>query len=111
MNSHETSSIELVFFAGCPHVELARAALREALVSRGLPPQWTEWDQHESGAPDRVRGYGSPTILVAGRDVTGARRAAEGSACRADGIPSPATIRTALAQDFSEEREHPDGAR
>ena len=111
MNAHQPPSVELVFFSGCPHVELARAALREALMSTGLPLQWTEWDQHENGVPDRVRGYGSPTILVAGCDVTGASRSAAGSACRADGVPSPGVISAALARKFSERQETPNDGR
>lgn len=100
MTSSHTPSIELVFFAGCPHVELARTALRTALEEAGFPQQWTEWDQHNAAAPERVRGYASPTILVAGRDVTGAPGTAEGNACRADGVPSPEVIRAALTQSF-----------
>jgi len=104
MTADQAPSIELVFFTGCPHVERARAALREALVSEGLSPRWTEWDQHEHGTPDRVQGYGSPTILVAGRDVTGAVPSSEGSACRADGIPSLEVIRAALARNLSKNK-------
>jgi hypothetical protein len=90
------SLVELVYFAGCPHVEAARAALRVALGRAGLAPVWQEWDQAMPGAPAHVHGLSSPTILVAGRDVTGAEAGAIGRACRADGIPAPEVIVAAL---------------
>jgi len=89
--------IELVYFAGCPHVEAARSALRAALDRAGLAPVWQEWDQARPDAPARVHGLGSPTILVAGRDVSGADAPSTGRACRADGIPAPEVIIAALA--------------
>lgn len=91
--------IELVYFTGCPHVDQARAALREALATIGLPEKWDEWNQYDPAAPKRVQGYGSPTVLVAGRDVTGYPRMATGSACRVDGVASADTIRAALSQE------------
>lgn len=89
--------VELVYFAGCPHVEPARAALRRALERAGLAPEWQEWDQTAPDAPALVHGLGSPTILVAGRDVTGTGLRTTGQACRADGIPAPDVIVAALA--------------
>jgi hypothetical protein len=88
--------IELVYFRGCPHVEGARAALRTALQELGLPVQWREWDQARPGVPSYVLGHGSPTVLVSGRDVTGAKPRPAARACRADGIPSPQVIAAAL---------------
>jgi MerR family transcriptional regulator, copper efflux regulator len=89
---------ELIYFTGCPHVERTRAALREAFEGRGLPARWEEWDQRSSTAPDRVHGYASPTVLVAGRDVTGIERTAASSACQSTGGPSVEVIRAALAR-------------
>ena len=91
-------TVELIYFTGCPHVDRARAALREAFVSHGLPAHWEEWDQRSSAAPHRVHGYASPTVLVAGRDVTGVDRTAAASACRATGGPSADVIQAALAR-------------
>jgi hypothetical protein len=88
--------IELVYFSGCPHVEVARAALRTALEEMGLPLQWQEWDQTRSETPARLQGYGSPTVLVGGKDVTGAEPRNAGRACRADGVPSSQMIVAAL---------------
>ncbi len=96
--------IELVYFAGCPHVESARTSLREALAEAGLPAQWTEWDQYDSATPPRVLGFGSPTILIGGRDVTGHGRIGLGKACRADGVPSVEVVRSALARTHPADR-------
>ena len=93
----DAPAIELVYFAGCPHVEEARAVLRAALEASGLPAEWREWDQSRAEAPERVRAYASPTILVGGVDVTGIASATAGRACRADGIPPSAAIEAALA--------------
>jgi hypothetical protein len=88
-------SIELVYFSGCPHVDAARESLRTALDAAGLPPQWVEWDQTNAVTPERVHAYGSPTVLIDGVDVTGARPA-DGMSCRADGIPPTLAIVDAL---------------
>ena len=95
MTPERTTEVELVYFTGCPHVEAARQAIRGALALEQLPPVWREWDQHDPATPARVQRYGSPTVLVGGRDVTGAARA-DAAACRADGIPAQETIRAAV---------------
>jgi len=89
--------VELVYFGSCPNVGLARQALKDALSSLGLFSSWQEWDLEHRTAPARVRGYGSPTVLIGGRDVRGGSPASEGLACRADGAPSADEIRRALA--------------
>jgi mercuric ion transport protein len=92
-----TLPIELVYFTGCPHVDAARAALQAALETAGLPARWREWDQTLPETPAHLQGYGSPTVLVGGRDVTGKALLNAGRACRADGIPSSEAIAAALA--------------
>jgi hypothetical protein len=94
--------IELVYFTGCPHVERARAALREALASSGLPQKWDEWNQYDPASPHRIQGYASPTILVRGQDVTGYASPATASACRSDGVASAEIIRAALTRGSSD---------
>lgn len=74
-------SVELLFFPGCPHIEAARGQLRRAFEALGVAPAWREVDVTAPEAPEAVRGYGSPTILVDGRDVTGAPPG-DGRACR-----------------------------
>ena len=94
--------IELVYFQGCPHVDAARSAVRNALSAMGLPLEWTEWDREDDSTPPALRPYGSPTVLVNGRDVMPAQ--SDGNCCRVypgrDGVqaaPSVESICTALA--------------
>lgn len=89
--------VELVYFGSCPSVGMARQSLKDALSSLGLSPGWREWDLEDQTTPARIRGYGSPTVLIGGRDVRGGSPASEGLACRADGAPSADEIRRALA--------------
>lgn len=74
-------TVELIYDADCPNVETARDHLRRALAQLGISPRWTEWDSADPKAPSRVRGYGSPTVLINGRDITGAAPAGA-PACR-----------------------------
>lgn len=73
--------IELLYFPGCPHVEAARTQLRRAFEATGLEASWTEHDVTSPNAPAAFQGYGSPTILIDGVDVTGAPKG-EGASCR-----------------------------
>lgn len=91
------TSIELVYFSGCPNVEVARTNLRAALDRARIPTRWTEWDQLDARAPKRVQCYGSPTILVDGRDVTGVGPS-DAFACRATGAPSVEHILVAIGR-------------
>lgn len=89
--------IQLLYFTGCPNVDRARTAVREAVLAEGIDEQVEEIDVESPDAPEAVRGWGSPTILVDGSDVTGAGRSS-GTACRlyADGAPSVEQIRAGL---------------
>jgi len=71
--------VELIYDADCPAAAQARDNLREAMLRAGLAPEWVEWERSSPDAPERVRAYGSPTILVNGRDVAGSE--ASGAAC------------------------------
>lgn len=95
--------IELIFDAECPNVEAARSSLRMALAQAGLPAQWQEWERSAPCTPRRLRGFGSPAVLINGVDVTGTPPA--GAACcrvyqdrdgRMLGAPSPETVGCAL---------------
>jgi mercuric ion transport protein len=88
--------IALVWFQGCPHVAEARRNLGAALEALGRAPEWVEWDRESPDTPEGLRVYGSPTVLVDGRDVTGGGGEVSGAACRADGAPTVAQIRGAL---------------
>jgi len=95
---------ELIYFPGCPNVEEARAQLVKAFVEARLTPRWSEYRTDDPDLPAHARGFGSPTILVNGRDVTGAAPADSAAACRLytdntgrrGGIPSLGSIVAAL---------------
>lgn len=97
--------IELLYEKTCPNIDKARAALRAALVQSGRPPHWQEWEQNDPNAPPAARHFGSPTILVNGRDVAGEPPSDETPRCRvyADddgrirGAPTVASIVAALS--------------
>lgn len=61
--------VELLYFPGCPHAEAAREQLRSAFATINRAPEWIEIDVTAENAPEHVRGFGSPSILVDGRDV------------------------------------------
>jgi hypothetical protein len=97
------TTIDFIYDRDCPNTDDARAALRAALRLAGLPERWREWDRAAAGTPDRLRRYGSPTILVNERDVAGVRPATAPScrvytdvAGRARGVPPIDAIRRAL---------------
>ena len=94
--------IELVYFQGCPHVEAARSAMREALSAMSMPLEWVEWDREDDSTPPTLRRYGSPTVLVNRRDVVPTQ--SDGNCCRLypgrDGVqaaPSVESICSALS--------------
>lgn len=47
----------------------ARTVLTRALQDVGAPAVWTEWCADDPACPENHRGYGSPTVLVNGKDV------------------------------------------
>ena len=75
-------TVELIFDATCPNVDVTRRQLRDALARIGRVPRWTEWDRATAGAPAYVQRYASPTVLVAGRDVAGGGTVDPGAGCR-----------------------------
>ncbi len=97
-------SVELIYFPGCPNVEEARSRLVKAFAGAKLNQRWSEFRTDDPDLPGHARGYGSPTIFVNGRDVTGAAPADSAEACRLysdetgrrSGIPSLASIVGAL---------------
>lgn len=75
------TTVDLVYSPDCPNVTLARGNLLLALSRSGVVPKWSEHRIGDPEAPLHTRGYGSPTILVNGRDVAGRPPSAETS-CR-----------------------------
>ncbi len=97
--------VELIYDTDCPNIQGARAALLQGFVAAGLRPSWTEWDRQSAESPPHVRQYGSPTILVDGRDFAGAEPADRSDACRVydhgfgvlRGVPPARQVAAALA--------------
>lgn len=98
--------VELVYEKSCPNVDAAREQLRKAFDKLDKVPVWQEWEVSNPRAPEYVRNYGSPTILVNEQDVSGQAACNSGNNCRVyDGdsgnlsvVPSLAKIVTALAE-------------
>ena len=100
--------VELVYDRTCPNVAAARAQIREALLLAGLAPSWREWDREGGDTPEALRPFGSPTILVDGRDVVGQSQPSDSqptaNSCRiytdaeggVQGVPALRLIVTAL---------------
>src|SRR5437867_12809658 len=93
-------NIQLLSFPGCPNARAACEALQRSLERIGLPPEFEQIDVTAPDAPERLRAWGSPTILVNGRDVAGEQPA--GLCCRlygtgrARGLPPDDLIGRAL---------------
>lgn len=74
--------VELIYDLNCPNIKEARAALLRAFAQTGLAASWTEGDLKAADSPDHALGYGSPTILVDGRDIAGAKPVDGVESCR-----------------------------
>ena len=67
------------------------------MAQAGREPKWAEVNIRDSAAPDKWRGFPSPTVLVDGKDiVTGTDSATGSSACRLGGAPSVEAIAARL---------------
>ncbi len=96
--------VELVYEKTCPNIDAARTQLLKAFTESGIMPRWTEWEVSSPDAPQYVHGYGSPTILVDGQDVSGGVAGGDDYCCRVyshdedsgKGIPSLRDIVAAL---------------
>lgn len=97
--------VELIYDTDCPNVKDARAQLLRAFAGAGLPARWQEWERNSQESPSYVRGYGSPTVLVNGRDVAGVSPSDRADCCRLyldkagglKGAPAVETIVLALS--------------
>ena len=74
--------VELIYDTDCPNIRHAREALLRGFSEAGLRPSWTEWDRKSPDSPAYARRYGSPTVLVNGRDVTGVQPTEHSDSCR-----------------------------
>lgn len=62
--------VQFLAFSGCPLADPTRENLRKALADCGIS-DFEEVDILDPTSPEDLRGWGSPTILVNGLDVTG----------------------------------------
>ena len=100
-------SVELIYDTDCPNLEGARTNLLHAFHSAGIPPTWKEWDRSAHESPSHARSYGSPTILINGRDVADASPLQDADCCRIypdkngrlRGAPAVELITAALFQE------------
>jgi hypothetical protein len=100
-------TVELIYFHECPNVALARERLLKAFAVVGMTPKWQEWERNDPASPAYARAYGSPSVLVNGRDVMGMEPSGdEAGACRVyvltsgafDGAPAVDDIAAALRE-------------
>ena len=72
--------VQFLAFDGCPLAGAAREALDAAMAELGLAG-YEEIDILDPATANDLRGWGSPTILVNGVDVTGSAKGG-GAGCR-----------------------------
>ena len=105
MSDISTPDVQLLWASHCPNVELARQRLRTAFRRLNLTSDWISWNIHAPNCPSELRRYGSPTILVDGRDIVEFNGGdTDGDCCRIycnadgifDGAPAVDTIVAAL---------------
>ena len=94
--------VELVYDKDCPNAEEARINIRRAFTESGFAAKWTEWEASSDATPPHLRRYGSPSVLVNGRDVAGTVPG-DASSCRVyeaagtrSGVPPAGLIIRAL---------------
>lgn len=75
------ADVVLLYQPACPNVPGARANLMRAFSKASVPASWRELDLGGADTPRAWRGFGSPTILVDGKDVGGGEPQ-EGATCR-----------------------------
>lgn len=87
--------VELIYDLSCPNVPATRANLLRSFSDLGITATWQEWDRNSVEAPDYVKSYGSPTLLVNGKDLIVMPSEAAGDCCRiypTGGVPSTELI-------------------
>ena len=97
-------TIDLIYRPGCSNIGATRVNLLTALTRARLPARWREWNADDPETPRVFRDYGSPTVLIDGRDVAASGIGASGASCRiyatelgaAAGVPTARTIMQAL---------------
>jgi len=107
--------VELIYDSDCPNAAPTRENLARALAQAGVPAKWREWERSDPATPERARRFGSPAILVNGRDLEGLEgqrapscRLYQTAAGSSSGAPPVELIVKALADGISvSDRTHP----
>ncbi len=93
------TKVQLLIFESCPLADAARRSLRQALAEVGVS-DYEQVDLLAPETPEDLRGWGSPTILIEGRELMGGSKG-EGIGCRVysgpASVPTPAEIASAIA--------------
>jgi hypothetical protein len=98
-----TPVVELLYDKDCPNASETRKNLERAFAIVGLSPSWMERELSSPETRPQARAFGSPTVLVNGRDVAGCGPGDAAScriyetAGRRSGTPSTELIVNALA--------------
>ena len=74
--------VELIYDADCPNVAATRTRLIKAFTRTGVSARWREWERNSPESPVYVQSFGSPTILVDGKDIAGISSTSGIHACR-----------------------------
>jgi mercuric ion transport protein len=99
------NKVELIYDQTCPNVAATRANLLLAFSKLGMMPDWDEWERDAAESPAYTRGFGSPSILVNGKDIAGEATSSDANSCRVylnasdenKGVPPLELITLALA--------------
>lgn len=75
------TTVDLVYDGDCPNVQATRANLLRAFAQTSRTPRWREYRIGAADLPEYARGFGSPTVLVEGRDVAGTEAGSD-ACCR-----------------------------
>ena len=96
--------VELIYDEDCPNAQGARELIGTAIKKLRPAAEYVEHCRQDKAAPDYVRAYGSPSILVNGVDIFDPEHAQTGDSCRlyrdargVSGLPPVSALESALA--------------
>jgi hypothetical protein len=93
--------LQLLTFEGCPNSAAMTASLSDALERLGEQRHWEAVDLAALAPENELLHFGSPTLLVRGRDIFGESPQPDGQLmCRlySDGVPSSEVIESRLRE-------------
>ena len=75
-------NVELIYDADCPNVAVTRSQLIKAFTVTGVSARWKEWERSSPASPAYACSFGSPSIIVDGKDIAGVPPSTGTRACR-----------------------------